>query len=98
MQYPEEIQDQVNKAQQWFEVECRTNDITPKIRVSVAREIQKQRGDNPVTVALLSLVLAGEVANPKQFSVVDIENALWLVRDLRLGFDESAPIAVKHFK
>lgn len=101
MPYQEEVTRQVEKAQEWFEIECRTPEITPKIKVSLAREIQKCLGDSPVPrvkIALLSLVLTDQVSNPLQFSPADVENALWLVRDMRIGFDESAPVAVKYFQ
>ncbi len=101
MPYQEEVSRQIEKAQEWFDIECRTSGITPKIKVSLAREIQKCLGDHPVPkvkIALLSLVLADQVADPLKFAPADIENALWLVRDMRIGFDESAPVAVKFFQ
>lgn len=101
MSYAEEVVRQIEKAQEWFEIECSTNQISPKIKVSLAREIQKCLGDNPtprIKVALLSLVLADQVSNPHKFSTSDIENALWLVRDLRIGFNEDAPVAVEFFQ
>lgn len=95
------IQNQVERTQSWFEIERVQDAVTPKIRVSIAREIQKCMGDNPaprIKIALLTLVLAGEIENPLNFSKADIENALWLVRDLRIGFNEDAPVAVKYFQ
>lgn len=101
MPYHEEVNRQIEKAREWFDIECRTSGITPKIKVSLAREIQKCLGDNPVPrvkIALLSLVLADQIPNPLQLTEADIENALWLVRDMRIGFDENAPVAVKFFQ
>jgi len=101
MSYEEEVSRQIKKAQEWFEIECRTPEITARTRVSLAREIQKCLGDHPiprVKIALLSLVLADQVTNPLALTQADIENALWLVRDMRIGFDENAPVAVKLFQ
>jgi len=98
----DEVQRQAKKAQEWFEIECPNGGgISTKIKVSLAREIQKclaDVSDNRIKIALLSLVLADQVANPLKFSPSDIENALWLVRDMRIGFDENAPVAIKLFQ
>lgn len=94
----ESIQIQVKRVQEWFEVELsgglRTVD-SEKIKIAICREIQRSLTENEhrVKVALLTLALGGFVKNPLKFTEDDISNALWLIRDLRLGFDEQAPIS-----
>lgn len=91
------IQKQVSDAEYWFSVELSVHKVvSDRVKIAICREISKRvqsaHAPDPIFTALLSLVLAGKVANPLAFTAEDIENALWLVRDLRIGFNESAPI------
>ncbi|GEM_PF-2904884 len=94
-----EIDHQVSEAQYWFSVEFKSHEgLSDRLKVSICREIVKCGRGSPrleIKIALLTLVLAGEVSNPLSFSATDIENALWLVRDSRLGFTPQAPISQK---
>nr|WP_288356732.1 hypothetical protein [uncultured Pseudomonas sp.] len=101
MSEQDQVAREIQKARAWFEIECRNGLITPKLKVSMAREIQKCINDHPtpmVKIALISLAMAGEIEDPLNLSQDDVENALWLVRDLRIGFDENAPVAVKYYQ
>jgi hypothetical protein len=92
----ESIKKQVKDAEYWFSIELDVHkSINDKVKIAICREITKRAqsaSPEPVFTALLSLALAGKVSSPLSFTVEDIQNALWLVRDLRLGFDHAAPI------
>ncbi|MFS0827579.1 hypothetical protein [Pseudomonas phoenicis] len=93
-----EIDHQVSEAEYWFKVELQTPGPLPDgLKISICREILKCGRDSnrlEIKIALLSLVLAGQVSNPLSFSATDIENALWLVRNNKFGFDPQAPISL----
>lgn len=92
----ETIQKQVDSTQEWFKIELDINkEITDRIRIAICREILKcthSYDPQPVKVALLALTLAGKVSSPLRFTDDDVVNALWLVRDGKLGIPETAPI------
>nr|WP_314872241.1 hypothetical protein [uncultured Pseudomonas sp.] len=92
-----EIDHQVAEAERWLEAELKNSASIPdRVKASICREILKCGRDSPrqeIKIALLGLVLAGKVTNPHSFSATDIENALWLVRDGKFGYNPQAPIA-----
>ncbi|WP_313300008.1 hypothetical protein [Pseudomonas sp.] len=94
-----EIDHQVEEAQYWLSVEVKHSGVlSARQKVAICREIVKCGRDSPrleVKIALLTLVLAGEVKNPRSLTPEDIESALWLVRDNRLGFDPQAAISLR---
>lgn len=92
----ESIQKQISDAEYWFSVELDVHKgFNDKVKIAICREITKRvqsARPEPVFTALMSLALAEKVSNPLSFSADDIDNALWLVRDLQLGFNDTAPI------
>jgi len=95
MHYPVDVTNEISRVQQWLKDEIKTTPNAEKLKVNIGREILKSLGDHPISrirIAILSLVAADQVSDPLNLSSTDEENARWLVRDLRIGFDDEAPI------
>lgn len=99
MNYPVDVSHDIRRVQQWLKDEIKMASSAAKLKLNIAREIQKCLGDQPassIRVAILSLVAADLVADPFNLSSDDEENARWLARDGRLGFDDEAPITRRY--
>jgi hypothetical protein len=91
-----EVARDVEQVKEWLKIELTPRGLDLALKAACIREIQKTIAGNShqqVKIALLSLIASGLVADLSNLSPGDIENALWLIRDMRIGFDDNAPLA-----